>query len=217
MKAVILAAGCFLADDLTSFQAPPAWRKATRNMIMATASLERALDGLPLERLRDDMGLVVGSSSGELETSAEFLTTLSKTKVARPLLFQNSLHNATTGFASIHFRLTGPSFTVSSGCETPGEALRLARLLVGGGVCRACAVTLVEAHKNLAGLIRETPGEGACSLIAGDADFAAELGVKPLAALDDSWLQSKYPDQAQSAPLIDFPATPFFERVRGLI
>ena len=127
MKIVIVGAGIFTAEDLVGYTVSPLWRKATRNMTMAAASIERALESSGLAvRGNPEVGLVLGSSSGELETSAEFMSTLAKSAMARPLLFQNSLHNATTGFASIAFQLTGPSFTVSVGENTPEECLRMA-------------------------------------------------------------------------------------------
>jgi hypothetical protein len=213
MKTFILGVGSFTAADLGGYSVPPAWRKATRNMIFATASQERALEMLRLsDEDRSSMGLVLGTVSGELETSADFLTTLSKTGVARPLLFQNSLHNATTGFASIHFRFTGPSFTVSANERTPGECLEMARTLISEGHCKFCLVTLVEAHKAMADLISEKLTEGACSIVLCGEETARSF--EPLGELTARWYDD-YPISS-TAPLVDVTASSFFTQVRAL-
>lgn len=173
----IVGAGISRPEDLQSATIPPAWRKATRNMILAVKSMEKALLQVPMlmERRRSSLGLVVGTNSGEIETSAEFITTLSRQGVARPLLFQNSLHNATAGFASIHFGLTGPAFTLSDRERTPTEGLALAEILLKENSCSAVIVTLVEVHKLMADYIQESVGEGACTLIFSRTDVADEL------------------------------------------
>jgi 3-oxoacyl-(acyl-carrier-protein) synthase len=170
MTLKILGAGTIKAIELEEMVTPAAWRKASRNMILATLSIERALRQVPELQVakNHEVGLVLGSSSGELETSAEFLTTWSKLKMARPVLFQNSLHNATTGFASIHFQITGPSITMSARETTPQECVDMAANLLHENECQACIVTLVEAHKTLANWIGEDRiCEGACTLILG--------------------------------------------------
>ncbi len=213
MKLYILGVGSFTAADMSAYAVPPAWRKATRNMVFATASQEQALEGLDLPaEVRSGMGLVLGTVSGELETSAEFLTTLSKTGVARPLLFQNSLHNATTGFASINFRMNGPSFTVSASERTPRECLELARQLLTEGHCRLCMVTLVEVHKSMAGLISEKVNEGACSIVLCNEETARDF--KPLVELSERWFDDYV--ATASAPLVDLTASSFFTQVRAL-
>lgn len=217
MKTVLLGVGTFLAADLEGFAAPPAWRKATRNMIMAAASIERALRGIPLwdARGRDASGIVLGSSAGELETSADFLTTWSKQKLARPLLFQNSLHNATTGFASIHFKITGPSFSISSGDLTPRDCVELAQTLIADGSCRACIVTLVEAHKVLAGFIGESVDEGAASIVIADSEWAHEMGFSSLGEFDPSQWSGSYAREARTAPLFSVMNAPFFKQAQA--
>jgi len=217
MKLVILGRGRFQADELEGLQTPPAWRKATRNMIMATISMERALAAQPgfVERHREDMGLVLGSSSGELDTSAEFLTTLSRAKMARPLLFQNSLHNATTGFASIHFRLTGPSFSVSAGERTPSECLQLCRSLIASRQARAVLVTLVEVHRVLSRLIGVETGEGAASLLVCDEEFALANAYIPRAPVPEELFSSAYKCDASTKPLYNLCESAFYRVAQG--
>jgi hypothetical protein len=213
----VLGVGSFQAAKFDPASLPAAWRKATRNMVFAARSLERALSALNLsEDERSSMALVLGTVSGDLETSADFLTTLSRTKMARPVLFQNSLHNATTGFVSIHFKLRGPSFSVSPGAGTPGECLSLAQDLLREGHARVCAVVLVEAHKVLAELIGETVGEGAAALILSTPEFTSEKGLEPLAAsVPSDWFEP-YPENAAYAPLVDIQTSRLFAGVRAL-
>lgn len=215
MKILLMGYGRFAARDLEGYAVPPQWRKATRNMMTATLSMERALAHVPgwMERAHEETGLVLGSNSGELETSSEFLTTLSRTKVARPLLFQNSLHNATTGFASIHYKLTGPTFSVSSGAQLPLESLEMARSLLSEGICRACLVTLVEVNRMLAGYIQQDVNEGAATVLLATDEFAAELGFggKPEFMFEE-W-SSDYVTDAAAAPLTAISASSFYQRI----
>jgi hypothetical protein len=204
MSLQILGAGTFVADELTAFASPAAWRKASRNMIMATVSIERAVRQVPELQIAKNLGLVVGSSSGELETSAEFLTTWSKSKMARPVLFQNSLHNATTGFASINFQITGPTITMSARETTPEECVEMASSLLREKQCRVCIVTLVEAHKTLANWIGEQNiREGACTLILA-ADERSGVGKLPSAKSLNYVLSSRH------QPLIPIDGSGFF-------
>lgn len=180
-------------------------------MMMACQSMEIALRRVPivLERERGELGLVLGTNSGEIEASSEFILTFAKSKLARPVLFQNSLHNATAGFASIHFGLTGPVFTLSGGDHGPGEAVHLAKMLLEQGQCRAVMVTLVEGHKFMADFIGQNVGEGACTLIFANPDFADELNLASRTA-DLIELSSPFEVRASHAPLYDISASPFF-------
>jgi len=209
MTVGVLGAGVMRPADLAAEQIPPAWRKATRNMMLAVKSMERALLQAPMlmERRRSGLGLIVGTNSGEIETSAEFITTLARSNMARPVLFQNSLHNATAGFASIHFGLTGPVFTLSDCERTPVEAVHLARVLLHEGLCSAVMITLVEVHKVMADYIGETLSEGACTLILGTPDFAFEMGA---GCADARAIDRPYEVQAGQMPLFDITGSEFY-------
>lgn len=216
MKLGIVAAGVIHPADLTGFAVPPNWRKATRNMIMAVRSMDAALMKAPLalERARAQVGLVVGTNSGEIETSADFITTLARTGMARPLLFQNSLHNATAGFAAIHFGLTGPAFTISDGDRTPGEALNLASMLLREGVCSLMVVTLLEVHKLLADYIGQKIPEGACTLLITSEESAARLNA-PFYPLAET-LSAPYETSPAFQPLYDITRSEFYRTARRL-
>lgn len=189
--------------DLAAFSLPPAWRKATRNMVLAAVAARTALG--PLGRVlgagTDELGLIVQTRSGELETSAEFLKNWTESKLARPLLFQNSLHNATAGFLSIEFQLRGPAFTVSTSSE---DAVVLAKSLLAGGICRGCLILSVEVHKRMADLIHQTDvDEGAAAILLLTEDFARQNGVPRLADLEDLPASAE-PLVSAGSPLVRF-------------
>ena len=217
MSLGILGAGVIHPKDLANFIPAPAWRKATRNMIMAVKSMEQALLQTPMlmEQKRSDLGLVVGTSSGEIETSAEFIITLAKTGVARPLLFQNSLHNATSGFASIHFGITGPTFSISDRERTPVEAMYLADLLLEEKACGAVIETLVEVHKVMADYMGETVMEGACTLIFGSRQMAEDLRT-PFIEVDMESVAQKYLVNPAHMPLFDITQSEFYQTAMAL-
>ncbi len=135
-----------LASDPEAVTKEPRYRKATRGMILANSSIEQTMLGFDREAVREDCGLVLGSCHGELEVTIDFLRTLSQTGVARPILFQNSLHNSTTGFLAMTWRITGPLLTVSRLHFTGEDALATGHLLVRHGLCNFCLITAVDAR-----------------------------------------------------------------------
>ena len=99
--------------DLDPNSLDPAFRRATANMTLATLACEKLLKSIP-QVPRDEISFLLGSHFGEIKASLDFLKTYHETGVPRPILFQNSLHNSTVGFATIHLGLTGPALTVST-------------------------------------------------------------------------------------------------------
>lgn len=218
MNLQVIGVGTFLANDLEGYVVPPAWRKATRNMIFATASIDRALQSVPAIKVahQPKVGFVLGSVSGELETTADFLVTWAKSRMARPVLFQNSLHNATTGFASIHFNLIGPTLTVSATENTPAECVELAQSLMVEGIVDYAIVTVVEGHKNLAHLMGDVSvREGACSWIVALDSTCTRDNVPPLAEFSEASQVLNCHTDRSVAPLVGIDASGFFERAMG--
>ena len=139
----------------------PAFRKATPAMMLTHAAVNTLLESHPeiREKLKAEpkrFGLVLSSAFGELETTIDFLKTLADAGIARPLLFQNSLHNSTSGFASIHFHITGPVVTVSHGIFPFEHALEVSSLALGQNQCDFIFVVYVETF--LANLIDPAAG-----------------------------------------------------------
>lgn len=139
----LMAAGFAREAEVERIRMLPDFRKATRNMAMAYASLEKIVAELPAEILRET-GLVFGSSHGELETTKEFLKTLAEQKVARPILFQNSLHNSTVGFLAMKLGITATTVTLSNGMHTAEDAFETARTLLVDGAVESVLITVAD-------------------------------------------------------------------------
>lgn len=139
----LMAAGFAQEADIERIRMLPDFRKATRNMAMAYASLEKIVSETPREILRET-GLVFGSSHGELETTKEFLKTLAEQKVARPILFQNSLHNSTVGFLAMKLGITATTVTLSNGMHTAEDVFETARTLLLDGMVDSVFVTVAD-------------------------------------------------------------------------
>jgi hypothetical protein len=175
-----MAAPAALADD-------PDFRKASVPMALAYDAARAAVAGLPdsARATLEDWGLVVGVDHGELEVTKDFLCTLHAKGVARPFLFQSSLHNATLGFLSMRLGLRGPGLTTTTLFFGGEDALTLGADLIAGGDCDACLCIGVEATctemKPVVGALlgdAATPGDGAAAVILTSRAFAAEHGLR---------------------------------------
>ena len=189
MRIAIIGMGTAKGKDLASLKAKPEFRKATVNMTSASASQDEALSPFSGELTSENLNssvLILGSSHGELETTVSFLDYLSQSGVARPLLFQNSLHNSTLGFLTMRLHLTGPALTVSNRFYTGEDCLDLALTLLHERERPFCVVTAVDSRvpqldiDSLAG----PRGEGAATLILTRQETAEKKGWAPLAYLD---------------------------------
>lgn len=187
---VILGAGLGAREDIPELAASPEFRKCTPKMQLASVSIRRALESLQKHKNgsalvdRGALGFVLNSGYGELEATTGFLKTFSETGVARPMMFQNSLHNSTTGFCAIHFGLEGPALTLNHRVFGGEHAILLAETLLVDGDCDACLVTTVETvPEEFANLT--APGiEGAASLIVARQSWAEKNGLSPLGKID---------------------------------
>jgi hypothetical protein len=110
--------------DLSSLD--PAFRRATPNMCLATMACQKVLETIP-QVPKEQISVILGTHFGEINSSLEFLKTYNETRVARPILFQNSLHNSTLGFTTIQLGLTGPAMTISTCSSTAQSGFDLAR------------------------------------------------------------------------------------------
>jgi len=137
---VILSTGLGHVDE--SAFADPRFRKATRNMLLALTAAEECLSSVAVDPRH--LGFVLGSSHGELEMTLSFLKTLAQSGVARPLLFQNSLHNSTAGFVAMTHKISGPLLTVSNLHFSGEDALSTGRSLLLDGLCSFCLVLGVD-------------------------------------------------------------------------
>lgn len=118
----LLAESSLRTHDVNMDSLDPSYRRATLNMALTTLTAEKVLQQLPTGVSREDVSFVVATHFGEVNSTLEFLNTYHETQTPRPILFQNSLHNSTLGFASIQLGMTGPCMTISCDRETVSSA-----------------------------------------------------------------------------------------------
>lgn len=121
----------------------PALRKATSGIAQGVVAIEQLFVLLPQLQKRIEsgfVGIVVGSSVGEIEVTRDFLKEFATKSVARPFLFQLSAHNSTLGFLTGFFKCVGPCLTISNQYQTSEGSLEAAMLLIDSGACEAVVV-----------------------------------------------------------------------------
>jgi len=125
----------------------PEFRNTSRNMVLAHTVLGKIFSSH--EQLlgflkQSTTGVFVGTSRGELKCSSDFLRSVAVDGIARPILFQNSLHNSILGFITKTYGLTGPSFTLSNRYFSGEDALCLACDLLDAQLIRYALVVGVD-------------------------------------------------------------------------
>jgi 3-oxoacyl-(acyl-carrier-protein) synthase len=200
----IVSAGKAESQNLASLDESPAFRKATLNMKLAHLALQSAL--APLASYQEDfkkkMSLFLGTGHGEFNTTLEFLKSWAQQKFARPFVFQNSLHNSTTGFLSLHEGYQAPSCTASHHYFSGEDALDLAMQFILTGMSDIAAVIGVDSrtgdHLPLlkeAGFPHAEWGEGAGAIILASRAYCEEKNLKVLGRLK----------AIQTQPCLDHP------------
>jgi hypothetical protein len=181
---------CIGLDDCTSLQKDPRFRKASMNMKLAFLALNH-LHSASLDVISGlSLGCVLATSHGELETSKEFLKTFDQQGVARPILFQNSLHNSTLSFVAQTLAFNGITLTVSHSYLSGEKALEAASLLLDQNIIQACFVLGVDSVvSDLAsvyqGLLPSsyTLGRGCGGLLLARLDVLQRIKKMPLGVL----------------------------------
>jgi hypothetical protein len=143
-QVVVLAAEVANLSECESLRALPKFRKSTLNMIIAHHLVSALSKNSEASPLIPKSGLILGSSYGELENSKEFLRIFSSTQLARPFLFQSSLHNATAGFLSLEFKMQSPSFSVSQEFLTGEKCLETGVDLIKAGILDSCVIVSLD-------------------------------------------------------------------------
>lgn len=205
MDLALIACGTAHVGNLGPYKDQPEFRKATINMMLAAASLDEAFAQVPMLQgceYVSSAALVLGSSYGELGTTISFLEQLSQSGMARPLLFQNSLHNSTLGFLTMRLKLLGPAMTVSNSLVTGENCLELAATLLNDKNVPYCVVTAVdsivtELRLEDAHTIGST-GEGAATVVVTTRE-QAELRKWPVLAYLERIEYHQASDQASKA------------------
>lgn len=145
MSAYVVSFGISEKSVVMDLKKDPKYRKATGNMLWALDGAQKALQ--PLEHIdRDLFHLVLGTSHGELETTKEFLNGMENGGAPRPFLFQNSLHNATSGFLAVQLGIKGASVTVSQSQLTGEKTIEAAMLLLHRPTPAFVLTVAVEGH-----------------------------------------------------------------------
>ncbi len=166
------------ANSVQAKAMDPQFRKATRKMILASSAFDACLEPIKDFFEKSDkttFGLVVGSVIGELESTRDFLLSWHQTKLARPLLFQNSLHNSSAGMISLHYGLTGPVITTSHPMNLSQDSLNLAELMLESQLCSFVFVVNVETESGITGY--DGPREGADVLLLAHPEDAKKHGL----------------------------------------
>jgi hypothetical protein len=203
----LISFGTSSPADIETVRKLPAYRKATPSMAMAAVALEKALK--PVENFfrsqPERFAMVLTSDAGELETTIDFLKTLDDSGLARPLLFQNSLHSATSGFLSIQFGLTAPVITASGFPFGPERALEIADHLLSGHQCDFVLLVNVEYFSFLNQELvpkNKAVDVGMCFLLARHDDIPSDLPWQT--TLSDLAIQDRGPSSAPwSASTLD--------------
>ncbi|MBY0415561.1 MAG: beta-ketoacyl synthase chain length factor [Bdellovibrionales bacterium] len=100
-------------------------RKKSTNMTYATSASLAALSQVD-ESLKDAIDLIFCTGEGEVAQTFEFYKNLANGERARPLVFQNSLHNSTLGALSLSIPNVSSGMTLSNGDISCEMALQLA-------------------------------------------------------------------------------------------
>ncbi len=196
MRIAVCAAGFSQGTYSAALKSKPSFRKSSSMTIMAfDAILDAGLVEPNLRPLLDESAFIVGSSYGEIENTREFLKTWSNSGLARPLLFQSSLHNGTLGFLALELGMMGPSFTVSHFHLTGEKSLSFALDLLSqdavSGTIKSCLVVCADwmAPDFLPAFQMLHPQDrlwrnSAAAVLLTQEERAIEFGIKPLAYLD---------------------------------
>ncbi|MDG4831691.1 beta-ketoacyl synthase N-terminal-like domain-containing protein [Solwaraspora sp. WMMD1047] len=172
-------------------------------MVIATTAMVLAEHGPAAGDERNQVGLVLGTSTGSLASITNFLRDTfvqDKPFHVDPAAFPNTVMNGAAGRTAIWHGLRGPNSTVSGGHVTGLSALRYASRMIRRGYADTLLVGAVEelsepvawAAAQLRGdaagrdPAEFTPmGEGCVAFLLDDATAAERSGRRPLAELVD--------------------------------
>lgn len=121
--------------SLAEFQKNPKFRKATPLGVMMVNLLNQISDEIDKNWL-ENTAIVYCSDGGELVKTIEFLDTYFQEKMARPFLFQNSLHSSTIGFLTQWLKFNQAAMTLSYSASQAEEAKEVIGILLKSAFCR---------------------------------------------------------------------------------
>ncbi len=180
-------------DEIDLNKLEPSFRKATLSMAMTAICCGKILESIPSVP-KTDIAMVMGSHFGEMESSFGFLKYFRESGIQRPILFQNSLHNSTLGFATIQTALVGPAMTISNDRDTARTCVECAHdlLLISPFVmvclCDVIRGPLTEHYLTTFDFFHKFNNR-AVAFLFGRSDVIAKFDLKTLATSSlDVWL-----------------------------
>jgi 3-oxoacyl-[acyl-carrier-protein] synthase II len=184
---------------------PARFRRLPRAYQFALLAADQALRqaGLVPESESESVGLFFCTDHGAEEQTSQFLDDLflKSPRLVRPLLFQNTTFAAGAGELSLHYRIKGPSYTLTSGFHSVIMALALASIAVSAGRVRYALVVACDELTRLQyqvlanlGVLAQSPAarpydarrdgiipsEGAAALVVEPVDSARARGAPVL-------------------------------------
>ena len=127
---------------------PARFRRIPRAYQFALLAADQALRQAKLEPASESesVGLFFCTDHGAEEQSSQFLDDLflKSPRLVRPLLFQNTTFAAGAGELSLHYRIKGPSYTLTSGFHGFIQALTLASAALSAGRIRYALVVACD-------------------------------------------------------------------------
>jgi 3-oxoacyl-(acyl-carrier-protein) synthase len=193
-KVLIISTGVVEADRLSALDQSPNCRTPTLNMKMVHLAVQQALE--PLASMKDafkeDMAVFMGTSHGEFNSTLDFLKSWAQQKLARPFVFQNSLHNSTTGFVGLSEGYKAPLVTSSHHYFSGEDALDLASQFIKTNETDVAMVIGVDVragdylpHMKGAGFPTAEWGQGSgCVILASDG-YAKKNNLPVLGELEN--------------------------------
>jgi hypothetical protein len=110
----LLASTQLRTQDISSLLELDINRKKSINMVFAGQLVKDLLKKIPPHFNLSSVNLILCSGEGELQQTFEYFRNLAQER-ARPILFQNSLHNSTLGSLSLEVPNIASGITVSNG------------------------------------------------------------------------------------------------------
>lgn len=192
-------------NDCENLREDPRFRKASTNMLLAFKALKNLITPWKSLMEGESAGVVLGTSHGELETSKEFLKSYDQQGLARPILFQSSLHNSTLSFVAQALSFEGLALTTSNSFLSGEKALETAALLLNQNVVKLCFVLGVDSVVSDLKSIYEALvppffklGSGCGGVLLANPDFVQKTKLSALGVLKGiEYLSVVYPDKGK--------------------
>lgn len=102
-------------EDVKDQISDPKNRRHSLNMILAYNTLKKIIEEISTDLKDEIIDVIFCTGEGELQQTYNFFQALKVQNIARPIFFQNSLHNSTFGAVSVQFQNISSGTTLTSG------------------------------------------------------------------------------------------------------